>query len=204
MTIFATPPLHVTTVHADANHFGGRRQYAQYICMHATGGTFSLPWLTTTSPLSNPVSVHRLIDKVGKISKLVNDDEQAWHAGYGVIGPIGPNAATNFNVVSLGIELENMDDGVDTYPPAQLEAAAAQVVEWWGVYGYLPVVAHAQVDTRKTDPAGFPWDDFNVRLTRYLAKVLNAVSAQSTLSPDVIAKLKAADAALDPLIGEPS
>jgi N-acetylmuramoyl-L-alanine amidase len=173
--IFTTPPLSIIDRPADANHYGGVRVGYRYIALHATGGTWSLPWLTTTSPLSNPVSVHRLIEKDGTLYKLVQDEDVAWHAGYGVIGAIGPNAIVNFNKVSLGIELENMDDFKDPYPEAQLWSCAGQVIEWWGRYGWLPILSHASVDIRKQDPAGFPWQHFHEIVKQRLGLVLTQV-----------------------------
>ncbi|MBA3946125.1 MAG: N-acetylmuramoyl-L-alanine amidase [Herpetosiphonaceae bacterium] len=155
--IFQTPPLMVIDQPADNLHCGGLRLPPQFIIVHATQGTNSAHWLSTDSPLSNPVSAHRLIGKDGTLWKLVPDEVQAYHAGYGVIGSIGPGEAVNFNAVSLGVELENLNDGVDPYPPAQLASCAAQIVEWWGKYGFLPVMSHAAIDWRKTDPFGLDW-----------------------------------------------
>lgn len=163
-TIFATPALTVKTVHADAKHFGGQRLPPKYIVIHATGGTNSLGWLTTDSPLTNPVSVHRLIAKDGTITKIVNDDETAWHAGFGIVGSLGPSKVPNVNTLSLGIELENLNNGKDDYPAAQVLACAAQIVEWWGVYGFLPVLSHAAIDPRKNDPLGFSWQDLSIHV----------------------------------------
>ncbi len=156
--IFQTTPLQIVDAPASPDHFGGRRIWPpRFVVLHATGGTNSLQWLRSTSPLSNPVSVHRLITKEGTIYKIVGDDDTAWHAGYGLVGTINPDAAPNLNAYALGIELENLNDGQDPYPPVQLAACATQIAEWWGSYGFLPVLGHAQVDGRKTDPQGFDW-----------------------------------------------
>lgn len=158
--IFATPALTIQDAPANADHHGGLRAgQPQVIIVHATGGTNSLGWLTTDSPLSNPVSVHRLIDKRGQIYKILPDDLIAWTQGYGRIGDrIGPERSkTNLNDVALSIELENLDNGKDDYPIAQLDACAAQLVEWIGLYGFLPILSHAQVDSRKVDPLRLPW-----------------------------------------------
>lgn len=162
--LFATPPLSIIDHPADSIHCCGmtRRGY-RWIVLHATGGTNSLDWLSTTSPNSNPVSVHRLIAKDGTIYKIVPDDAVAYHAGPAKVGPL-PSTTENMNNYSLGIELENLNNGRDPYPELQLAACVSQVVEWIGMYGFLPIVAHSWIDMRKRDPAGFNWDAFYFRL----------------------------------------
>ncbi|GAC1354034.1 MAG: hypothetical protein NVS4B8_30550 [Herpetosiphon sp.] len=156
--LFQTTALRIVDMPADGAHFGGRRVWPpRFVIVHATGGTNSLQWLRSSSPASNPVSVHRLIAKDGTIFKIVADDETAWHAGYGELGPIRPGGAANLNAFALGIELENLNSGYDPYPATQVQACAAQIVEWWGMYGFLPVLSHAAVDPRKDDPQGFDW-----------------------------------------------
>jgi len=165
MNYFLTTPLTITDHPADAQHKGGQRRGYRFIVLHATGGTNSVNWLSTTSPLSNPVSIHRLIDKTGKIYKIVSDEEIAWHAGPARVGPLPARNAQgvlieSLNNWSLGIELENDNSGHDPYPLVQVVAAAMQTAEWFSLYGYLAIVAHSWVDTRKTDPKNFPWDEF--------------------------------------------
>jgi N-acetyl-anhydromuramyl-L-alanine amidase AmpD len=168
--LFTTKPLPIIDLPADAQHHTkGRRGFTpRYIVIHHTGGVWSGPWLTWQS---NPaVSCHRLITKPGTNYKVVADKDTAYCAGFAIVGPIDPDTndpkgvAPNFNLVSLNIELENKGDGKDPYTAAQLDMCAAQVAEWWGKYGYLPVVGHAEVDARKHDPRGFDWDDFSRRL----------------------------------------
>lgn len=165
--LFSTPPLSITDYPADRLHQGGVRLGYRFITLHATAGSLdsSLHWLTTTSPPSNPVSVHRVISKQGHIYKLVSDEAIAWHAGYATVGALPRRNAQgaiieSFNQWSLGIELENDNTGHDPYPPLQVLACVNQVVEWIGMYGFLPIVAHSWVDRRKSDPAGFSWDAF--------------------------------------------
>lgn len=192
VTIFSTPALNVTTQHADDKHYGGQRLPPKMIVLHATGGTNSLPWLTTTSPASNPVSVHRLIGKDGTITKIVEDNETAWHAGYGIVGALGPSKVPNINTVSLGIELENLNDGKDPYPAVQVERCAAQIAEWWGMYGFLPVLAHAAIDPRKNDPLGFSWTDLHIHLYEHLPK--------ANISPTVVELVRTIDKSAQDLV----
>lgn len=163
-SLFRTAPLVITDHPADSIHCCGQTRLGyRWILMHATGGTNSLDWLSTTSPNSRPVSCHRLIAKDGHIYKIVPDDQTAYTQGPAEVGPL-PIHGQNLNNWALSIELENLDNGRDPYPAAQLDAAAAQVVEWWGAYGFIPIVAHAWVQADKHDPAGFDWPDFYRRI----------------------------------------
>ena len=177
MSYFATPPLPIIDVPADARHQSGPGLNARVITIHATGGTNSLEWLTT-NPASD-VSTQRLINKAGAIYKLVPDDCIAHHVGKSRVGN-----KLNLNSIALGIELENLNNGRDPFPPAQVRACALQVIEWWGLFGFLPLLSHALIDTTgKTDPAGFPWPLFYRILTEELGKVL----AAATYPPDLVA-----------------
>ena len=153
--LFATPPLSIIDHPADSVHSGGQTRLGRdFIILHHTGGTNSLNWLSTTSPDNNPVSCHRLIDRDGRIFKIVPDDKTAYTQGPAHIGPL-PMATMNLNNFALSIEFENLGNG-EVYPDAQLQAGAAQIVEWWGLYGFLPVLYHKQVQADKNDPFAFP------------------------------------------------
>jgi N-acetyl-anhydromuramyl-L-alanine amidase AmpD len=120
------------------------------------------------------VSCNRLIAKDGTNYKIVDDEDTAWAQGYGMMGPYVPRGTFTCNDIGLSIELENLNNGSDKWPDAQLNMCAAQIVEWFGRYGFLPVVAHWQIDTRKTDPRDFPWPALYDRihgLMRLLYKV---------------------------------
>ncbi|HEY1016423.1 MAG TPA: peptidoglycan recognition family protein [Herpetosiphonaceae bacterium] len=175
--LFVTPPLAIVDRPAAPTHFyqPGYLRQQLVIVLHHTGGRDSLAWLTRTS--SPPVSTQRLINKAGTIFKLMEDNDVAYTAGYGVIGPIDPDGndpagvPSNLNWGSLNIELENLGDGRDPFTIAQMQACADQIVEWWGRFGLLGVLAHREVDSRKEDPAdNFNWRDLYERIDRrYLA-----------------------------------
>lgn len=133
------------------------------IVLHATAGSArsALAWL------SNPtahVSAHYLIDKSGHIYQLVADEHSAWHAGRA-----SWHGQTAINEQSIGIELENNNDGRDPYPPAQIDALLELAKEKVAQYGIVPEMITRHLDIalphgRKTDPAGFPWVEFISRL----------------------------------------
>lgn len=178
--IFATPPLVIVDAPADATHFMVDRAGFQplQILLHHTAGVIpqTLNWLRYES--SPRVSTHRVIGKDGTNYKVVADEDTAFCAGFGNIGPIDPDSndspgvPINLNVCTLNIEIENRGNGRDPYPAVQMQMVARQVIEWWGKYGFLPVLAHGHVDARKNDPAGFDWLYFNRLLRAELAIVL--------------------------------
>lgn len=169
MAYFATPPLKIVDHPADAQHKGGVRHFHRWIVLHATGGTNSLDWLSTTS--NPPVSVHRLITKSGLIYKIVPDNEVAWHAGPAQVGRLPGNGYT-INNDSIGIELENLNDGRDPYPAAQMDACVSQVAEWYGLYGAIPIVGHGWIQSNKYDPLDFNWPIFYSLLFARLGALL--------------------------------
>jgi N-acetyl-anhydromuramyl-L-alanine amidase AmpD len=139
----------------------------KFIVLHATAGTNSLAWLTTDP--ASAVSIHLLIRKDGYVYRIVEDAGVAYHAGPAKLYPYGPPSGVNVNVVSLGIELENLNTGNDPYPVVQIEAAAVAHARWEGLYGNLPIVSHASIQANKSDPAGFPWETYRQRLEYYRA-----------------------------------
>ena len=128
----------------------------------ATGGLSSpLEWLTLPA---SKVSAHYLIDKDGSIYGLVEEKNIAWHAGES----FWQNQA-QVNAYSIGIELVNPNDGFYPYPEEQIQACADLVVSICRDFAIAAkdVVGHKDVALgRKTDPAGFDWDDFRTRLAK--------------------------------------
>lgn len=181
--IFSTAPLPIFDVPADKAHHGGTYLKPKFIFLHHTGGSDSRKWLSVTS--APAVSCNRLISKHGVIFKIVPDNEQAWCQGFGVMGPYAPGsytvhlpdgdmsakAAANLNQVGLSIEIENMGDGKDPYPMLQLGAVADQIVEWWGRYGFIAILDHRDVDTRKNDPRNFPRETLDALIWQKLKKL---------------------------------
>jgi len=142
--------------------------------LHATvgGKLSSLRHLCNPRPI-NPrtglldplqaVSTHYVIDKSGLIYQLVADNRVAWHAGEGVW-----RHWTNLNAVSIGVELVNKNDGKDPYTKAQIDA-----LTWLAVMKQRQhridlsnFIRHRDfaLYRGKTDPLGFPWDQWKARL----------------------------------------
>jgi N-acetyl-anhydromuramyl-L-alanine amidase AmpD len=163
--------MNVIELPADMFHYGVHDELdPRFIVLHATAGTDSRKWLTTTS--RPPVSIHRLIRRDGYIYKIVPDNRQAWHVGRGMMFPALGGRHVSGNVVCLGIELENLNDGKQAYTAEQYNATAEQIVTWRRSFGYLPVLGHAAVDYRKSDPRAFDWyrlESLVVRFTESMA-----------------------------------
>ncbi len=145
------------------NKSSGPGRIIDMIVIHATVGAFapSVDWLRKRDR-PNRTSAHYVIAKDGGIVQLVAEADKAWHAGHGRWNDRG-----GINTRSLGLELENANDGKDPYPKEQLEATlwlCARACRKHPIT-LVNVVGHADVDPkRKTDPEGFPWKIFRAAL----------------------------------------
>ena len=132
---------------------------------------------TETAALASPLrelclpgvqkSAHFIIDVDGTIYQLVAEKDIAWHAG--VSSWKGRSIGNSVNAFSIGIELVNPSCGKTglkiAHPPAQLMSCAQlccnigrdRDLHNGDVRGHFEV---AMPPGRKTDPFGFPWDDF--------------------------------------------
>jgi len=99
------------------------------------------------------VSAHYTIDRDGTIYKHVDETERAFHAGVSEM----PDGRTGVNDFSIGIELVNLNDGLDPYPEAQVAALQALLADIRTRHAIRHVVSHAEIARplgRKTDPYG--------------------------------------------------
>lgn len=154
----AIPNLEVILVTPDERIYNNRPpgQKIGGLLLHHTGGRNSLGWLSTYH--ANPVSIHKLVPKRMPgggpgYYQIVSDSKRAWHAG---------NTGTpDWGDISIGIEIENMGDGVDQYTNEQYETVAQIVASVTATYGFPDsmVKDHKNVAIpagRKNDPRG--WD----------------------------------------------
>lgn len=136
------------------------------IVAHGTAGSDSRAYLSRGGDRPDgsdrKVSIHRLIRKDGTIYRYVENERGANHAGAATATiTIGGRTyrAGEVNKISLSFELENLQDGKDPYPDAQLLAMGWQIAEWRRLYGNLPLFRHAVIDpTRRHDPVGLTLD----------------------------------------------
>lgn len=98
------------------------------------------------------VSAHYLIDRGGKIYRLVEDKNIAYHAGASKM----PDGRQDVNNFSIGIELMNKED--TEFTKAQYEAVNDLTAYLKKKHSIKYVVGHGDIaPTRKTDPWNFDW-----------------------------------------------
>lgn len=104
------------------------------------------------------VSAHFIVGKDGRVVQMVPIEKRAWHAGNSIL-----DGVPSVNNYSVGIEMVNLNDGLDPYSQAQMEAVAGLIRFIRSRYS-IPdnrIVSHAQIALpagRKSDPAGFDFD----------------------------------------------
>ncbi len=98
------------------------------------------------------VSAHYIIDRKGKIYRLVEDKNISYHAGASKM----PDGRSGVNDFSIGIELVNTED--DKYTSAQYDAVNNLIDYLDDAHGIEHVVGHSDIaPSRKTDPWNFDW-----------------------------------------------
>ena len=139
------------------------------VVIHATATNgINSPHEWLCDPASQ-VSAHYLIGKDGLVFQLVDENNEAWHAG-----PSEWRGQNFVNLFSVGIELVNSNDGIDPWPAAQVDACLDLVAQICKDNSIQPqdVIGHKDIAPgRKTDPVGFPFDDFRILLSDKLKAV---------------------------------
>ncbi len=155
----------IDTSHTSPNQSSRNGADISMIVLHSTVGSYaaSLAWLCNPS---SRVSTHYLLRKDGYIAQLVPDDRAAWHAGVSKWFDLSSAAIRDG---SIGIELENDNNGIDPYPQAQLDALTTLSRALVQKYAIVPDMVTRHLDIaipkgRKSDPAGFPWLPFKTAL----------------------------------------
>ena len=116
------------------------------------------------------VSAHYLIARDGTVTRLVAEEQRAWHAGISC-WKIDGQDVTDVNSASIGIELDNPGHthGLLPYSDAQLATLIAlcrDIMRRWNI-PLENIVGHDQIAPgRKIDPGPlFPWDNFRIALS---------------------------------------
>lgn len=166
------------------------------IVMHGTGGTDSRNTLQHGD--GRGVSIHYLIDKAGKIYRMVDEARGANHAG-------APTSSFTLhghtyiggqvNRATIGIELENLQDGRDPYTDPQLAAMGWLIADIRRRHGALPILRHADLDpTRKRDPYHLSTQEIERWAAPYTKPIIYTVTAgpygaiaQQDRRPDALA-----------------
>lgn len=151
----------IITTHKARDTCDRHGEKIQFVIFHATAGTSSLGWLKGNT---SGTSIHVLIEKDGTCYQMVSDERGANHVGFSKI-TVGTKVYSQFaplspNTCTLGIELENLNNGKDPYPEVQLRAAAWWYKHWVSVHGPLTPLMHRQIDQHgKTDAYGIELPD---------------------------------------------
>lgn len=130
------------------------------VVIHSTAGSTlygTVKWFET--PRSQ-VSAHFTIGKDGTIIQHVSTYDRAWHAGESV----DALDRSNVNHHSVGIELVNLNNGRDPYPKRQLESLKHVLYMLSRRHPLVLITSHeniARPKGRKSDPAGFPWEELD-------------------------------------------
>lgn len=101
------------------------------------------------------VSAHFVVGKDGQVIQMVPVQKRAWHAGESIL-----EDRPRVNEFSVGIEMVNLNDGIDPYPDAQIHAVAG-IIRFLRSRYEIPdsrIVSHEKIALpagRKSDPANF-------------------------------------------------
>lgn len=121
-------------------------------CFHPGPGDRYAPDRIRSLLIREGVSAHYLIDREGKVYRLVAEENVAYHAGVSRL----PDGRSNVNEVSLGIELVNAYD--DQYTEAQYRSLEALLRDLRRRYPLRYLYGHGQIaPLRRSDPWNFEW-----------------------------------------------
>lgn len=140
-------------------NFGPRKHglKPEIVVLHYTAMASAKEAMDRLSDPAAEVSAHYLICKTGAVTRLVPEEQRAWHAGIGEW-----QGLQDINSRSIGIELDN--DGQSPFSFAlmdSLETLLAGILQRWSIPA-RNVIGHSDMAPgRKFDPG--PWFDW-VRL----------------------------------------
>jgi N-acetylmuramoyl-L-alanine amidase len=142
-----------------STNFSERKSPIDMLVFHYTdmeSTKAALSWMTNPAA---EVSSHYLIDEVGEIYQLVEEEKKAWHAGESFW-----QGDTNLNNYSIGIELSNPghSHGYQPFPEAQITALVTlsrDIQKRWSI-PISRILGHSDIaPRRKQDPGHlFPWE----------------------------------------------
>lgn len=135
---------------------GGRAP--DILLMHYTGMVSAQAAIDRLCDPVSKVSCHYLVDERGRITRMVEEDRRAFHAGVSHWA-----GETDINSASIGIEIANPghEHGYVDFPEAQMAAVEALSLDILSRHDIPPhrVLGHSDVaPARKTDPGErFDW-----------------------------------------------
>ncbi len=147
---------------------GDTARTVDLVIMHCTEGALpgAIAWLTAKD--ATPVSAHYAVGKAGDLVQMVGENDIAYHAAGTKEKPSSWRGAGNINRRSIGIEIENKNNGLDPYTPTQLAVCLWLVLRICRRFNLTAeqIIGHDDVDPgRKTDPLNFPWVAFRIAIS---------------------------------------
>ena len=124
------------------------------VVLHATVFTTLREVIDHFSNPTSRVSAHYTIDRSGTVACHVSEEKRAWHAGASKM----PDGRESVNGFSIGIELVNLNDGIDPYPESQILSLRHLIANIKGRHQIRHIIRHADCAFpvgRKSDPLGF-------------------------------------------------
>ncbi len=154
--VSGTPALDIEFIQSP--HYNQRPAGSKIWCIvvHATANSTLegvIKWFLNPQAF---VSAHYNIGKDGRIVQMALDEQRAWHAGKSTW-----KGVADANNYSIGIELVNLNNGQDPYPPAQYNATVALCKMLMQKYGIKAedIVSHKAISlSGKSDPMGLDMD----------------------------------------------
>lgn len=120
-------------------------------------GPWQAPDIDPATPLGR-ASAHYVVDEQGRVYRLVDESQRAWHAGAGLW-----EGREDVNSRAIGIEIVNggHDFGLPPYADVQIDAVIALLEDILDRHALAPhrVIGHSDLaPQRKADPGEhFPW-----------------------------------------------
>lgn len=139
-------------------NFDARRLPITMIVLHYTGMTDAASALARLTDAGAKVSAHYFVDEDGWVTRLVADDQRAWHAGKSHWRGI-----EDVNSASIGVELVNPghEFGYRPFAEAQIDALVPLMAALVDRHAITRgnIVGHSDIaPARKQDPGElFPW-----------------------------------------------
>ena len=140
-------------------NFSKRNEKIKYIIIHYTGTRSLQEALNIFKDKNSQVSCHWLISKTGKLYKIVDEKNVAWHAGISYW-----KGERKLNNNSIGIELDNIGHGLNykIFSDAQMNVLEKLLKLLFKKYNIKKqnVLGHSDIaPDRKLDPGElFKWD----------------------------------------------
>ena len=141
-------------------NFSPRKNRIKFIILHYTGMIDFKSCLQRFDSPASKVSAHWLISRNGKLYKIVDENNIAWHAGKSKW-----KENNNLNKTSIGIELDNPGHGrnYDFYPKKQMNILKKLIKNICLKYSVKKenILGHSDIaPDRKADPGEFfSWEE---------------------------------------------